>query len=711
MKKIIVFIGVLFIGSIQLSAKEGMCIPLLLEKLNESEMQTMGFKLTAEDVYSANKSSMKDAVVSFGGFCTAELISPEGLLLTNHHCGYGSIQNHSTVENDYLTDGFWAMSKEEELPNPGLTATFIVRIEEVTDQILGDVDEMMTEVERQKIINENIKKVGEKAIEGTHYNYVIKPFFYGNQYFMFITETFLDVRLVGAPPSAIGKFGGDTDNWVYPRHTGDFSLFRIYADKDNKPAAYSKDNVPYKPKHYFPISLKGFKEGDFTMVYGFPGRTQQYLTSYAVDFIQNKSNPKKIAIREEILKIMNKHMKENDKVRIQYASKYASISNYHKKWIGENQGLIAYEAIKKKQKQESLFQEKVNDNDEYFNILNELKKNYDAVEDAALARDYFIEIIIRGIEITSFPNRISTVINKLKNGETVEEKEFEKLKNIVKSHFKNYDVATDKELFEALMVKYIQLTPEKYLPADLVGYKTDTKTKVKKLADKIYSKSVLVNESKSNSVLNDLKKNYKTILKDPAYKLAAQIYAAYFDFIIPEYETYNNNIELLNRKYVKGLMEFIPDAYYPDANSTLRVAYGNIKSAQPRDAITYSIYTTLDGMIEKNLTGNPDYELPEKLKDLYEKKDYGQYAVNGTVPVCFIATNHTTGGNSGSPVINANGELLGCNFDRQWEGTMSDIMFDESRCRNITCDIRFVLFVIDKYAGAGYLLNEMKLIK
>ena len=708
MKKItsICLIAILSITGI--SAKEGMWLPMLLKSLNESDMQSMGLKLSAEDIYSINKSSLKDAVISFGGFCTGEIISEKGLILTNHHCGYGKIQAHSSVENDYLTNGYWAKNHSDELTNPGLTATFIVRMEDVTNQVLEGISLDLTENKRQKLISKRIDSIVKLTTAESHYGAYIKPFFYGNEYYMFVTETFKDVRLVGAPPSSIGKFGGDTDNWMWPRHTGDFSLFRIYADKDNKPAEYSEDNVPYKPKHYLPISMNGIKKGDFTMVYGFPGRTQEYLTSYAIQQIKEVINPAQIEIRATALEIMDRHMKANDKVRIQYASKYASTSNYWKKWIGENRGLQKSNAIQLKRDKEAAFKAATSGMKEYDGLMQAIEERYKAIEASALGRSYFVEIPYRRMEMVRLASRFRSIVTSGSKGDEVNEKAVAALKKQVKAHFKDYDLATDIDISVALLKMYEDGMGTEKLPTLIQKCKGDYDEYFRKLL----SKSIFSDKNKVEALLENFSKSAaKKIMKDPVYIIMSQFWSNYFDEVRPSYNRINSEIDSLSKIYVKGLRDNVDGIYYPDANSTLRLAYGQVDDYEPRDAVEYDYYTDTEGILEKYDPDNVDFNLPSRLVELIKKKDYGQYADEaGFMPVCFTASNHSTGGNSGSPVINGNGELIGLNFDRNWEGTMSDINYDINQCRNISVDIRYVLFVIDKFAEAGHLVEEMKLI-
>ena len=710
MKKAVVFLFVFLISG-ALSATEGMWIPLLLKSLNESDMQSMGLKLSAEDIYSINHSSLKDAVVHFGGGCTAEVVSGEGLILTNHHCGYGQIQSHSTEENNYLKNGFWAMSREQELKNKNLTATFIVRIEDVTAKVMEGAE---GKENRQQIIQSNVSKITKAAVEGTHYEAQIKPFFYGNEYYMIVTETFKDVRLVGAPPSSIGKFGGDTDNWIWPRHTGDFSMFRIYANKDNQPAEISNDNIPYRPKHVFPIAVHDMKEGEFCMVYGFPGRTYQYLTSYALDYVMNVSNPSKIKMREKSLSIIDATMKSSEKNYIKYAAKQSRISNSYKKWIGQNIGLKENDALGKKLDFERAFMDRAEGNEAYSALLDEFKSLYKEIQPYTFSREMFIELYYMGPEILRFAygfeeyNNFEAISSNPDFAER-KGKDFQRVKNF----FKNYDVTTDKSVFIALVKMYREFMNDDLEAPLLKEIDTKYNGDVEAYATYVYEKSVFCDESKLNNFLRSYNKGYaKKLSKDPAFALSVELVDVFRATIVPKYNVLSGAIDTKMKQYLKARMELFPEIKYAaDANSTLRLTYGKIEGSAPRDGMNYTYYTTLDGMIQKNNLGNDDYELTPRMKELWEKKDYGIYAQDGELRVCFSGSNHTTGGNSGSPVLNGNGDLIGINFDRTWESTMSDYLFDTNRCRNIAVDIRYVLWVIDKYAGAGHLVDEMKLIK
>lgn len=687
-------------------AKEGMWIPLLIDK-NISEMQKMGFNLSSEDIYSANNHSMKDAIVLFGSGCTGEIISPDGLLVTNYHCGYGQIQSHSSVANDYLDEGFWAMNKQEELPNANLKVTFLVRMEDVTDSVFKGLDSLLAEDERSLKMRQNIAEITKKATVGTHYTASVKPFFLGNQYFLFVNEVFADVRLVGAPPSSIGKFGGDTDNWMWPRHTGDFSLFRIYADKDNNPADYSPENVPYKPKKYFSISLKEPQKGDFTMVFGYPGSTRRYIPSMAVAQIAQQSNPDRISIRDVRLNILQREMLADHEIRIKYAAKYATISNSWKKWQGESLGINRRNVVAQKIEEEKDFLKWVNSSREreiaYGAILPRFDSLYREKQIFQKGYDYFNEIIWNGIEAFS----LATAFNYLYD-ETVEPRTY-----ALSRFFQNYVPSVDEKVFVALLQKYHADLPLNLQPVEM----TDI-FKKKDVEDglvKLYRSSLLTDSSfilKLNATPTD-KALQKRLKKDNLFQLLCALEATYEVTVSENYYRLEREIASLQQLYMKAILEKESDKnLYPDANLTLRITYGQIEGFEPADAVEYGYYTTLDGVMEKGDQDIPDYRVPEKLRELYEKGDYGQYArSDGKMPICFVASNHTSGGNSGSPVINADGNLMGINFDRCWEGTMSDIMFDPDRCRNISLDMHYMLFIIDKYAGAGYLLDEMDLVR
>ena len=701
-------------------AGEGMWLPLLLEKLNEKEMKSMGMKISAQDIYSINKGSLKDAIVSFGGFCTGEVISSKGLLLTNHHCGFDVIQNHSTLDRNYIRDGFWAKNNAEELVNPGLYVTFIVRIEDVSKQVLNGVTREMSERDRQSIIDRNANEVLKAVKKETYQSVFIRPFFEGNQYFAFVTETYNDIRLVGAPPSSIGNFGKDTDNWMWPRHTGDFSMFRIYAGKDNKPAAYSPDNVPYIPKRSLSISLDGVAENDFTMVFGFPGSTKEYLHSAAVEQIVEVNNPAKIAIRDKALAVIDEFMRNDEEIRIQYASKYAGISNSWKKWQGEILGLTRTNAIGKKKSYEKEFQKRVDANPKwkpvYGNILADLESAYGELKKYGLARDYFLEINSK-IELFAVAGQLNSLVNAFEqNGEAGYRQQLEKVKDRLEDFYKEYNATVDSRLFSVLMEMYLKDQPAEFLSPyarNLRNPQDAADAGIEKMTTMIYGESPLLsNEKIWKAYLDKSPSEAVSLIKaDKGVSLYLDMVNTYNTQVAARLNPIQTNVNQLQRTYMQAQMDVMKEKkFYPDANSTLRLTYGNVKGYQPKDGVKYGFYTYMDAIMEKYKPGDYEFDVPEKLRELYEKKDFGPYGQKGKMTVCFIAANHTTGGNSGSPALDAYGNLVGLNFDRVWEGTMSDINYDPSICRNIMVDIRYVLFIVDKYAGAGHLIKEMKLV-
>ncbi|MBT0608817.1 S46 family peptidase [Aequorivita echinoideorum] len=689
----------------------GMWIPSLLEGMNVTEMTNLGMKMTAKDIYDVNNASLKDAIPHFNGGCTSEVISPNGLLLTNHHCGYGQIQSHSTLEHDYLENGFWAKNMKDELPNPGTTATFIIKIEDVTSKILANVDQSLSEAEKQKKIEENMAEVVKNSPKETWQENRVRTFYEGNQYMLFVVETYKDVRLVGAPPSSIGKFGSDTDNWVWPRHTGDFSMFRIYADKNNRPAEYSEENVPYKPKHYLPISLDGVAEDDFTLVFGFPGTTDEYLPSVAIEQVINTINPARIAIRDAALAIQDKYMRADPQIKIQYASKYARIANYWKKWRGETLGLKKSDAAGIKKRQENKLTSEINKKgkqQEYANILPQFEKFYSEIEPYALAREYFLETVLRNVELLRTAYQTYQLKQIFENrGEQSFNDRRDNLLASLENQYKDFNKQVDSEVFEALIALYAKNVPQQFLPNSFKNLNAES------TASNIYENSAFV---KYNSVKNLLTGNAEEVIskleKDPGFILVKEMADSYFEKVDPKYDELNTNISALQRNYMKALLELSPkDArIFPNANSTLRVTYGKVNGYSPADAVYYEPVTHLEGVMEKYVPGDYEFDVPKKLIELYNTKDYGPYGENGKMPVNFIGTNHTTGGNSGSPAIDANGNLIGLNFDRVWEGTMSDYYYDPALSRNIMVDIRYVLFIVDKYADAKNLINEMTLV-
>lgn len=716
MKKLLVFFisGILSTGFVY--SDEGMWLPLLLEKYNIAQMQEKGFRLTAEDVYSINQASLKDAIVSISG-CTAVLVSEQGLMLTNHHCGYGAIQSLSSVENDYLTYGFWAMERKDELPT-AVTARFLVRMEDVTGLIVSQLTEGMSERDRQLKVIEVARKIEEDAVRETRYSANVAPFYYGNQYFLFVYDVYEDVRLVGAPPSAIGKFGGDTDNWMWPRHTGDFTYFRIYAGKNNEPAKYSAENVPYKPIKSLAVSMQGVNEGDFTMVFGYPGTTQQYLTSHAVKSLTEISNPHKINLREIRLAIMGREMEKDAAVRIQYSSKYAGVANAWKRWIGETNGLDRLKAVQKKADLENKFVAWVNEDADrrgkYGSLIEDFRVLYEELDTYTLPRDYSREAIL-AIEGVAFAGRFQSLANMLDKNEPENKikSEVSRLKIMADAFYKDYYQPIDKDIFQALLKEYFNNVPTEFHPEFYSVIQSKYKGNFGRYADHVYSKTIFTSKEKLNAFLDKVSvKSLRPLKADPLFEIASLTNRLIDSKINNKVALLDFKIGGLYRLFVAGLMEMQSEkVFFPDANRTMRVAYGHVSGYTPRDAVYYKHFTTLDGIMEKDNPGIYDYDVPARLRELYKNKDFGIYGVNGTVPVAFIATNHTSGGNSGSPVLNAYGHLLGLNFDRAWEGTMSDIMFDPEVCRNITVDIRYVLFITEKYAGAKHLLEEMKIIQ
>ena len=714
--RLILLTSVLSLISIFSLANEGMWLPFLLEKLNEKEMKSLGMKISAKDIYSINSGSLKDAIVSLGGFCTAEIISSKGLLLTNHHCGFDAIQNHTTLEHNYIRDGFWAKNNSEELPNPGLFVTFIIRMEDVTKQILNGVTKEMSERERQSQVDKNIDAVKKAAKMESYQEAMIRGFFENNQYFLFITERYDDVRLVGGPPSAIGNFGKDTDNWMWPRHTGDFSLFRIYAGKDNKPAKYSPDNIPYTPKKSLTISLNGVKQGDFTMVFGFPGRTTEYLPASAVEQIMTVNDPAKISIREKALTVLDGYMRKDEQIKIQYATKYAGIENSYKKWKGEVLGLTRSDAVGKKKTYEAEFQKRVLANPQwktnYANTLQDLNNAYAEIKPYGYSRDYFNEIVSK-IELFTVAGQLSSLVNAFDDGgEAAYAKRKQVVIDFLNGFFPEHNTEVDKKLFATLMNMYVTDQEKGNVSPMMKEKAMSVAGDFDKLAERVYKETAILNgnslQAKLQMPTNDVL-NY--IRSEEGVKLYNDILRTYQTQIQGKLNEIQARINKLQRTYMQAQMDvFKEKKFYPDANSTLRVTYGNVKGYEARDAVAYDFYTYLDGVMEKYKPGDYEFDVPEKLRTLYQKKDYGPYAVGGKLPVCFIAANHTTGGNSGSPALDAYGRLIGLNFDRVWEGTMSDINYDPSICRNIMVDIRYVLFVIDKFAEAKHLIKEMNLV-
>jgi len=712
MKRLPLLLTIILTFSIGIAkAGEGMWIPMLLQ-YNEKEMQEMGMRITAEDIYSINHSSLKDAIVLFGGGCTGEIVSDYGLLLTNHHCGYDYIQRHSSVEHDYLTNGFWAMNRGEELPCPGLSVIFLREMRDVTDQVLADITIDMPEAERQAKVDEHIKAIIAAVEKETNYKVSIKPYFLGNEYYLLLNEVYTDVRLVGCPPSNIGKFGGDTDNWVWPRHTGDFSIFRVYADKDGHPAVYSEDNIPYKPAKHLDISLKGAEEGDFAFVFGYPARTNEYLPSVAVDQEANLIDPITVDLRGKVLDIYNKYQEQDPGVRIQYASKHASIGNGWKKWMGVTEGINHFHGVEKKEAYEHEFFDWAMQSRSrymYVNLMKDFKKNYEELEPYELAYTYMAEAGMR-IELVNFAGRFVKLSEVTKDTPQDDiDMMITNLKAAAEKFYKDYYEPIDREVAAMLLSEYMKAQPADFRPAFLNDIKD-----VNDYVGKMFDKSMFTDQAKVNALLENFKvNNAKKLANDPALLVYQSLIGFYREKVYDHIKALTEDNARLQRIYMKGQMEMQPEKRFsPDANFTLRVTYGKVEGFRPKDGMRYKHFTTLEGIMQKENPDIYDYVVEPRLKQLYNTKDYGRYAdKDGTMHVAFTASVHTTGGNSGSPILNADGQLLGLNFDRCWEGTMSDLIYDPDICRNISVDIRYVLFIIDKFAGAGHLIDEMTIVE
>ena len=717
MKRItLIVIGLITAFQVKVHADEGMWLLSLVSQVNMDEMSEMGLELSAEHIYSINQASLKDAVGALdGGSCTAELVSPDGLLLTNHHCGYDEIQNHSSVEHDYLSNGFWAMTREEELPNEGKTITFLIRMEEVTDRITAELNEEMSLDSRIAKVRSLSETITSEATENSHYEAVVRSMFSGNRYFLFVTETYRDVRLVGAPPESIGKYGGDTDNWMWPRHTGDFSMFRVYTGADGNPADYSPDNVPLKSKHYLPISLKGYEKGDFTMVMGFPGSTDRYMTSWEVKELLEIEHPNRIHIRGIKQDLQMADMQADEKVRIQYSSKYFRSSNYWKYSIGQSKGLKRLNVFEKKQKQEANFTQWVNQEEGrkaiYGNALKDIQEAVEGRRELQHAAQYFVEGVFYGMETVLFGRSLMGLERVLADPEPDQE-EVDQVKEAIKARaddfYKEYNPPTDKKVMTAMVNLLIKELDDQYLPVNILEVKTKYKGDATKYVDRYFKKSFLSDQQKFQAFIDN--PSLKVLRKDPGYEavLASQKYFEIGGRLAQFDEGYSKG----SRLYLKGLVEMYPDKdFYSDANSTMRMNYGTVGDYIARDAVLYTHYTTLAGVMEKEDPSNFEFEVSDKLKELYQSKEYGRYGKDGILQVCFTSNNDITGGNSGSPVVNANGELIGIAFDGNWESMSGDVAFETELQKCISVDIRYVLFIIDKYAGADHLVEEMTLVQ
>ncbi len=702
MKKFTIFLlGLLLLIAPLARADEGMWLLTLLNK-NYDDMKRQGFKLTPEDIYSVNKSSMKDAVVVFGGFCTGEIVSDRGLIFTNHHCGYGAIQQHSTVENDYLKYGFWAKEDKDEIPTPGLFVSFLQRLEDVTPQIQDAVKKMKKKDDKATVIKTTIEAIVKKATEGTGYNAEVKPYFFENQYFLLVYERFDDVRLVGTPPESIGKFGHDSDNWMYPRHTGDFSVFRVYASADGKPAKYDPANKPLKPKHFFPVSIQGVKEGDFSMILGYPGSTDRYITSGGVDELLDVEHPVRIKVRGIRQEIMMEDMMASDKVRIQYSSKYARSSNYWKYSIGQSQGLKRLKVRDKKLAIETEFQKWAaadkKRNEEFGGCVKMINDAYAGRKEFTFASQFLSESIFRGIEAVSFAYRAGANFDKA-----------DRLKMMGEMFFKDYNVSTDHKITAAMLKLFYSDVKPEFHPSFYVDVVKQYGTDFQKCSDDWFNNSIFTSKERYDAFVAAPDK--AKLEADPIYIAAKSMYAK-FEELDAKQKGFDQNLATGYNLFMKGLMLMSPERNYaPDANFTMRMTYGTVGSYAPKDAVKFNYITTLSGVMEKEIPNDYEFHVEPRLKELWLAKDFGQYAENGDVVVTFISNNDITGGNSGSPVINGNGELIGIAFDGNWEAMSGDVAFEPALQRTISVDIRYVLFIMDKFAGAQRLIDELKVVK
>lgn len=709
-----IFIGTMLLTSTA-KADEGMWLLPLLEKLNYAEMKEMGLELTPEQIYSINNSSLKDAIVVFGRGCTGEIISDQGLLLTNHHCGYGQIQSHTTLEHDVLGEGFWAKTFDDELPNPGLSVTFLISVDDVTEAALDGVTDEMSEDKRFEVINENIKALEEEKGKDTEYEVSVRSFFNNNQYLIFVYERYNDVRLVGTPPESIGKFGHDTDNWVWPRHTGDFSMFRVYSGPDGKPAEYSKENIPLKPKHHLPVSLKGIEKGDFTMILGYPGSTDRYITSWGIEELMDVEHPNRIKIRGVRQDILTEDMKADKEIYNKYASKYARSSNYWKYSIGQSKGITRLKVKERKQEEEAAFTKWVESESErkerYGTVLNDIESHYKSRK-MAYNNLQIIGEVFRSTESISLASRTGKLADLLNSEDATPDAikaETEKLKEAAEGFYKDYSQPTDIKVTKALLKTYYEMVPANQRPDFFATIEGKYKGNFDKFVDILFEKSIFDNKDQYLAFLDS--PSAKVLAKDPAFIVAKSVEAKRGEEIA-QYRKGGMEYARANRLYTEGMLKMNKDRrYYPDANFTMRLSYGTVGDYSPADAVHYKHYTTLEGVMEKEGPVKGEFEVPAKLKELYNTKDYGQYAEADYMPVCFTSNNDITGGNSGSPVINGNGELIGLAFDGNWEAMSGDIVFEDELQKTINVDIRYVLFIIDKYAGATHLVEEMTIVK
>ncbi|MEM7367286.1 MAG: S46 family peptidase [Bacteroidota bacterium] len=694
-------------------AGEGMWIPFLLQA-NEADMQANGMKMSAEDIYSVNQSSLKDAVVLFGGGCTGGILSQEGLLLTNHHCGLSYVQNLSTQEQNYLENGFWAMSKEEELPNPGLGVTFLVRIEDVTDQVLGGLEVGISEELRDAHIRDRSQEIRTKVTEGTSYGARVVPFYYGNEYYLIVTQTYSDVRLVAAPPRAIGKFGGEADNWLWPRHNADFMMFRVYAAADGSPASYSENNVPLKPKHSIPISLKGVQENDFTMIMGYPGTTMEYLPAAGVELVQELRDPVRVNLRAKRLRILEQVMDAEPDMRLTYAKKEAGIANAYKKWRGRVMGLRKNNAVVVKADEEKIFQQKVDANPEWKEKYGDLLLTFDSLYQELAVAQFMVDYFNEGgniIEVIPFAAKISNTAQIFSESDNPDERmaAIDNAKSQGNRFFRSYRADMDQALMGAVLEGYMEDVPLELQPSIFEVIHNQFGGNAQAFANYAFQVSPLVNQDRFDEWIESFEAD--SLYKDPIFYMMVSLNQNYYEYL-PTYQQYTAAVDSLQRIYMQAQREVFADKqFYPDANLTMRVTYGKVEGMEVRNAVQYNYYTTLGGVIAKHDPKDYEFEVPDRLIELYEAGDFGRYGEDGELHVAFIASNHTSGGNSGSPVVNAEGHLIGLNFDRNWEGTMSDYFYDPNLCRNISVDIRYILFLVDKYGNAGYLLDEMELME
>ncbi|RPG58050.1 MAG: S46 family peptidase [Flavobacteriales bacterium TMED191] len=713
---LVVFLSIFFIIPQPSQADEGMWLPMLIKRLNIDDMQKKGLQLSAEEIYSVNNASIKDAIISFNGYCTGEIISPNGLLLTNHHCGYDAIQNHSSVENDYLGNGFWAKSYEDEIPNEGLFVDFLIRMDDVSSEVLDSISFDTEESTRKKLIQSRIEKIKSRETKDTNYWAEIKPFYGGSEFYLFIYERFNDVRLVGTPPESIGKFGGETDNWMWPRHTGDFALFRVYTDLEGNPAEFNKNNIPMKPKHHLPISLDGVKESDFAMILGYPGGTDRYLSSFGVKLAVDLYNPTVVKVREAKLDILNDYMRSDRNISIMYASKKARISNYWKYYIGQTKGLKRLRVYDRKTSIESAFSQFVNSSNLnkkiYGDVLINMDRAYNEIEKMTLSRIYLNEAAWGGPSFIRLARRSEGLLKSLEGGsDSLINASKKSFMSEVTSSFKEYKKEIDQDIFVKMMQMYFENVPKDQLPKIILDMEAKYQGNFEKWGSMLYEKSIFVDEQK---LINFLKNpTAKKIKKDPGYIVQKSILDNYFNKILPAISSPRESLAVSNRLFIDGLRKMSPKkVFYPDANFTMRLTFGSVGEYSPGNAMMYDYVTTLDGVMEKLDNSDPEFIVPDRLVELYNSKDYGVYAnEEGEINVCFISNNDITGGNSGSPVINGKGELIGCAFDGNWEAMSGDIAFEENLQRTISVDVRYILFIIDKFANASHIIDELTLVK